>query len=83
MNLSIVRLVVLRVTSAPLSTLYIVNVLIAVPQLDFLSAEATDARGRILLQMDPSGIVAIVYLLADLQAQMRRRADIPNSTAML
>ena len=57
---------------------YIVNVLLAVRHLDFLSAEATDARGRILLQMDPSGIMALVYFLADLQARMRRRADIPD-----
>ena len=57
---------------------YIVNVLRAVRHLDFLSAEATDARGRILLQMDPSGIMALVYFLADLQARMRRRADIPE-----
>lgn len=57
---------------------YIVTVLRAVRHLDSLSAEATDTRGRILLQLEPSGIVALHYFFAELQARMRRRADMPD-----
>lgn len=54
---------------------YIFDVLRAVRHLDALSAEAADVRARLLCQLEPSGMAALTYCLADFQARMRRRAD--------
>ena len=63
---------------------YIFDVLRAVRhQLDALSAEAADVRARLLLQVESSGMAALMYCFSDFAARMRRRADdVPDTVGL-